>query len=307
MKPSFLFGLSLLFLLLSGCTQLNHLRIAQDHFSDGAALENKSYFGINEPAAGDPVSPDIPADWYLSQPSPNTYYQMAYQSIKQALEKPDALQNDQLLGQALSLKALCEWKLKRYDAAGQSAQMAHQELRKQQIPLNRDIAVMEAIAGLIANDLAYEAIQDFQQQALEWMSQPIRTEEALRIFTKIEQHYAQQIGTAQEQGRLRKAIQIFDESRIPLSEDHPMQTYLTLAQLSSLKNWLDELDTIDQLISQFGSAQGSMNWQKWLEVELSAYNTEKTTYLSLLKEQLPEKAESPLYRWWDTRLFAGSE
>jgi len=288
----------------SSCTQLNYLREAQNHFSDGAALENKQLFGFDtalEPSGNLDQVPQA----YLTQPSPLLYYQMALSDVDQALMKPDDLLKDQLLGHALALRTLCSWKLGKFEEALQQARDAQTALSAQALAFDRDLATMEAIEGLVATERAHLAIMELEEKVHSWTSEPVSTTEALTIFSAVEKHYSEQVGNLSTSGRLRRAIRVFEKSRDYLTPDHPMQVYLTQAQLASLKNWLDELDLINQLRQQFQSSNS--DWTNWFNSELAAYTRQKDQVLQRFSNQLPDGDQDALYRWWSVRLFAGSE
>jgi len=288
----------------TSCTQLNYLREAQNHFSDGAALENKQLFGFGTQLTASNDLERLPQS-YLTQPSPTLYYQMALKDVDQALAKAEDLHTDQLLGHALALKALCYWKLGQYEQALQQARDAKSVLSSQELAFDRDLATMEALEGLVATERAHLAIQELAGKVATWTSEPVSTQQALRIFTEVEKHYTEQVGNLSSTGRLRRAIRVLEGSREYLTKDHPMQVYLTQAQLAGLKNWLDELDLVNQLRQQFQSSNS--DWTEWFNQEITAYNRQKDQALRRFANQQPDGEQDSLYRWWSVRLFAGSE
>lgn len=295
---------SLVFFIM-GCTQLNHVRQAQQHFNDGAALETKQSFGLPSTLTNG-EQPDQMASQYLTQPSPGLYYQMALTDIQRALEKPDDLEKDQLLGHALALKALCEWKLGAFEQSRSTATLAKRQLDRQNLPLNRDKAIMVALEGLIDTEQAYLNILELREQVASWTSSPVSTQQALEIYGTLEKHYQEQVGSLNASGKLRHALRRIEDARSLINPDHPLQIYLTQAQLAALKNWLDELDLFYSVLQQFQPGENS-KWSLWFDQEIQTYNRQKTLVLKRLEAQLAEGSQNFLYQWWDVRLFAGSE
>lgn len=139
--------------LLSACAHINHLRHAQDSFSQGAAAENASRLAA---ARVDHATATEAA-------AARGHYAAALLSLKQ-LDRADidALKDDQLLGTALSLEALCYWRLGKFDQALERARAAL-ELDEQLFP--RDRALLTALPGLIMADQAHGKLADVRSDA----------------------------------------------------------------------------------------------------------------------------------------------
>lgn len=128
--------------LLSGCvSHLQTLRDAQDEFNRAASLENALKM---DPKQGDVVTLG----------NINASYRMSLKILSDLIvEKRAELENDNLIGVAYTLKALAEWRLGEYQDALTTIR------RVKEYPANtlspRDLAMVEALRGLIKNDQAY--------------------------------------------------------------------------------------------------------------------------------------------------------
>ncbi|RMG81073.1 MAG: hypothetical protein D6714_13570 [Bacteroidetes bacterium] len=282
MNPSFLrigsrkysawiFAFALLFL--ASCAHLTSLDRAQDAFSKGADLENKALFG--QTAAG-------PA-------SPETYYTLAYGEVKNALRSKGKLARVGVLGSAWSLKALCEWKLKDYEAARKSAKVAKENLLTGpgRPELRRDYAVMEALDGLIgierANDDLYVFFREKNPSAEEAKSK-----------------YNQLIFSENEPAQLQRAMDELETVYSRVANKHEVRIYLKSAQLAGLKVWSDALDLVRRKMQSERTFSGTNS--DWFDTEESRFLDKKAQYLKDLGNLLPGKKEHPLYDYWNKLL-----
>jgi tetratricopeptide (TPR) repeat protein len=130
----------------SGCGYIGKYSKAQDYFNAAAHADMGRRFNP------DP-NIDIKNELIASNQI-NTNYALAYRSITELIEKKkDSLKKDSLLGNALTIKAMSEWKLGKYVIARETAVEALKENKDQLFP--RDIALMIAMPGLIKTDQAY--------------------------------------------------------------------------------------------------------------------------------------------------------
>jgi hypothetical protein len=181
---------------LAGCVSINRLREAQDSFSRAAAAENSARFEGN------------PADAAASLASVPAGYASALLSLNK-LEPKDrqSLQQDGLWGTALTLKALCQWRLGQYSQAISSAAEAQSTATNQIYP--RDQAILTALPGLIKTDQAYAKILG---------NAPLQDVEDLLIGPN-------------------GAIADVEKARANTDKDHPVQIYLIQAQLAAYRNY----------------------------------------------------------------------
>src|SRR5436190_5999740 len=101
-----------LLLLAAGCQTASSLREAQDAFDRAAAAENAMRLDSNQPLSGGG------ADTMIGFGVARSGYASALLILNRITsESADKLRSDQLLGNALTLKALCEWRLSQYSQA----------------------------------------------------------------------------------------------------------------------------------------------------------------------------------------------
>lgn len=268
-----LFFATLTFIALSGCVSIAHLEQAQDAFSKGAELENSLKFDTRQSLTG---------------ASPGTYYAMAYAAVKKALAKSSNLDKDLLLGNAQALKALCEWKLKDYDAAEQSALIAYQTLgnyENEGLYLPRDKAMMMALKGIILIEMSGDSLALLGRRG--WPN----PDEAVLLFEKL---------IAGKEGKITLALGILDDAAQHTSPDHDIQAYLVLCRLSGLKVWSDGIDFVKNSIDEDRTLDnnartayyGKLNQSRQQFLQL------KENGLRALAGYLPQKDSNPTYRYW---------
>jgi len=205
-----------------GCQSVNHLREAQDSFNQAAELENRqklnsfigSAAGASDPGAG---AESALADLSLARSG----YAAALVSLQELSDSEKArLRDDQLLGTAVTLQALAEWRLQRYDAALKTAQNAQTTLSDQLFP--RDAALLMAIEGLIKIDLAYHEIATMDTNSAR----------AQEILTHVRQRL---VGPAPAGETF--AVEDIQSARNRVGAGHPVNVYLIQAQLAAYRNY----------------------------------------------------------------------
>ena len=191
-------ALVFLVLLAAGCASVNRLREAQDAFSQGAAAENAQR-----------LVPGNPADTLTSLSSVRTSYASALQSLEQlSADERRSLREQGLWGTALTLKALCQWRLGEYAKALATAAEAQQDTPEQIYP--RDRALLLALPGLIKTDQADAKI--LQKQS----------------FPEVKELLVGPSG----------AVQDIQNARAAVGAEHPVQLYLIQAQLAAYRNYM---------------------------------------------------------------------
>lgn len=187
-----------------GCTSVNRLREAQDAFSRTAATENALHFDSN------------PTDAAANLGSMRSGYASALLSLEK-IENDDEkiLRRDGLWGTALTLKALCQWRLGKYPEALVTAGEAQQNAGDQSSP--RDRAIVKALPGLIKTDQAYDKIVNNKpmQEVQDLLTGPTG------------------------------AIAGIQNARLMVEKDHPVQVYLIQAQLAAYRNFMVAQDRLN--------------------------------------------------------------
>lgn len=200
-----LFTAVLVSALMTGCAGINRLREAQDSFNQAATAENAARLDAN------------PADATASLASVRASYASALLSLGKISSKDEqSLRSDGLWGTALTLKALCQWRVGQYEQAMSNAALAQASAGDQLYP--RDKALLTALPGLIKTDQAYAKI---------FNSAPMQDIEELLIGT-------------------RGAVHDLQNARATADAKHPVQAYLIQAQLAAYRNYTVALDRLSQ-------------------------------------------------------------
>lgn len=124
-------------LMLGACAHVNHLRDAQQTFSETAALENQSR------SSGGTVPSSVQAGY--------SSVVLSLQKLEQDGDSEKRLKADNLWGNVQMLKALAYWRLGNYDKARESRNQLGGSLP----PGSRDHALSIALEGFIKNDEAF--------------------------------------------------------------------------------------------------------------------------------------------------------
>jgi len=196
--------ITIIAVLAAGCASINQLREAQDSFNQASAAENSARFEAN------------PADTAASLASVRAGYASALLSLSKIEPKDQhSLQQDGLWGTALTLKALCQWRLGQYSQALNSTAEAQITATNQVYP--RDRALLAALPGLIKTDQAYSKILN---------NSPFAEVEALLTGPN-------------------GAIADIQNARANTDKDHPVQIYLVEAQLAAYRNFTVAMDRLN--------------------------------------------------------------
>jgi len=198
---------------LVSCRHVNHLRDAQVSFSQAAELENTTRLSADNAFLSQQLSqaPDQAlADLVLVRSG----YAAALHSLRQADAK--RLSKDRLLGVALTLQSLTEWRLGQHEEALATQERAEREAVDQLMP--RDAAMLAALPGLVKTDLAYAEILQMGDDAAE--NEALLTE---RLGPRL-------VGPA-------GAVADLDLARSKVAANHPLQLYLIQCQLAAFRNY----------------------------------------------------------------------
>lgn len=128
-------------LVLGACAHVNHLRDAQQTFSETSALENQSRSG------GGTVPSSVQAGY--------SSVVLSLQKLEQDGDSEKRLKADNLWGNVQMLKALAYWRLGNYDKAREARNQVGSSLP----PGSRDHALSMALDGFIKNDEAFAKLQ----------------------------------------------------------------------------------------------------------------------------------------------------
>ena len=194
---------------LSGCSYLKEFQAAQDSFNVAAEMDNLSKFSPNSSANVG----NLPVTVGGARAS----YSLAYEHISKILNDGNKakLRKDGLLGTALTIKALCEWKLK-MDGATATASEALEVLKADSSVQARDLAVLTALPGLIKADQAYAFTQ-------------VRPKKEFAMIKK----------------SIISAREDFKNAKRSVDSRHNVQTYLIMSELALFSTWNVAASRID--------------------------------------------------------------
>lgn len=198
---------------------LNEFSKAQQHFNIAAEAENRQKFFIDDPE----VSEDLATFGGISG-----NYALAHKYISDAVEKSGkGLKSDNLLGAALTIKALCEWRLGKYGDASITSKEALTELSKEPLP-TRDLVIMTAMPGLIKADQAYyHTISSSSEKTYEDIKKLIVGETDFKEIPEGSDGVEIEIKGG--------AIKDLDEARKKVDEKHPVQPFLLMSELAAYR------------------------------------------------------------------------
>jgi hypothetical protein len=199
--------------LVAGCQHVNYLRDAQDSFTAAAQIETKTRLA-GDNAELERQLREAPAAALADLASVQSGYASAIQSLRMA--DASKLRQDKLLGVALTLQALSEWRLGQHTEALATKARAEKEAADQIYP--RDAAVLAALPGLIKTDLAYARILTLGTNA---------TENKSVFKTEIEPRLVGEKG----------AIQDLQAASAKVEPGHPIQLYLIQCQLAAYRDY----------------------------------------------------------------------
>lgn len=307
MKQRFVFQLFVaiaLFITATGCVALKEYKKAQDSFNLGANLEMKQR---TAPGNDLPVSVDL-IDLFPTSGQPDmslkpaSYYQSAYDQVTKALKASDKLKSNDVLGEALAIKALAAWKLGKYEEAREAAKAAGAELEMEPDAGARDKALMAATGGLIAIDLAHDTIVKMNKVLLDAAQKPenFTKEQATALYEQAKMHFEQFVFSRQiSRNSLWQGIETIDEAKMKAEPTHEIQRYLLMAQLSGLKNWTDALNAIDTAAKRLGVKSTNNAAKDWIESQKSFYRTTRDGYLAKLAGLIPGGKNAPVFLSWE--------
>lgn len=187
--------------IISGCTYISKYSKAQGYFNAAAMADMERRLNPD---------PNISSkDELIASSQINSNYALAYKSITEVIEKNEnSLKKDQLLGNALTIKAMSEWRLGKHVIAYNTAAKALEESKDQLFP--RDLALMTAMPGLIKADQAY-----FHAMSIE----------SKKTYKNIKDMILGDHGAMND---FERALKVVDTN-------HPITVYLLMSELAALR------------------------------------------------------------------------
>ncbi len=301
-RNSFLL-LSLL-VLAASCKTLKVWDSARENFSKGAIVEMAQRTQNAENPANSPFAnlgelyPGLGFPTANLGKDPKVHYRQSYKDIMAALEKTSKLRQTGELGNALTIKALAEWKIDSVNQARATAASALGELLRETERDPRDEALMEALPGLMAIDQCYESVQSMIKPMRDKAdnASSVSAADAKTLIADAKAHYMEVIRGSDNS--IQAAMSILENAKQRGAENKEIVRYLLLSQLAALNSWADELNTIDNSSKLFGVKANDTSLANWIKGEWTAYEDSRKKHLDQLAGMLPGGIADPGYLFW---------
>jgi hypothetical protein len=260
----------------------------RDRFVDLSGDAPSGIVAINDLYQAPAADPERTAD---------QYYQDAMKELGAALKGESQLEKLDILDNALAIKALTQWRQGKYDDAKATAEKALPLLEQDNGGENdfRDLAMMEALPGLINVDLAFIALQNTNDLASQ-LSDASGDDDKRMLFEKIKQNYLD-FGSSEEDGAssVARALTFMQRAYDKVPEEGSLRLYLLNSQLAGLDSWGDLRTETFKAARRSNAGEEEL---AWLEQERIKYDGMVTSYLSKLADSMPDGEDSQLYRFW---------
>jgi tetratricopeptide (TPR) repeat protein len=306
-----IFPLLACFSLLIGCGQLKYFQTAQDDFNAAATTEIRTLLNQADPEIKHRELERLESQGNAevltatTTADPEALYTQAYKNLQKALENETyvlKLKNDKVLGNVYTLKALCEWKLQKWQEAGNSAEKAFAELEQDGIEAPRDRAAMKAMPALVAIDQAYYGIEDLRKE-LDPMLESITpgSPQVDSIFdNKLTKHYQKFFHNDSGSGKIEAALKKIDEVRAQFSNRTDVQFWLLSSQLASLAIWQRELAYFELVLREKLNHPASAQWRT---KQSGVLDDKIKHYKDLLRKMVEKTGQgNDLWDFWNDKI-----
>lgn len=309
MKYNTLYSLLGLFVLslLSSCQATEAYRRAQTAFSQGAAVEMTERFAdaadqlpSNFVYFNDLYQSNTPAD---PDRSADGYYEDAMGEVASALKGKGQLEKNFALDNAYAIQALSMWRLEMYDQAKNVARIAVPLLEKNEGDESdiRDLAMMQALPGLINIDQSFDALQQIQRLGTELAessdeaTRQSKYQEIKGLFTS---HYLSEADGAPSVSR---GLALIERAIDNIEGQSAISMYLRNAQMAGIDNWGDAFQVVFLSARRLNDSPDEL---QWVVDGRDQYTELLRNYLKKLETALPGGKEDKLYKYW-VRLLGG--
>ncbi len=247
----------------------------------------------------------------LTDTSSINLYQKASENIGKALNKPSKLKTADfnLMGNAICLQSLSEWRLGNNNEALSKQKKALEELEQKPSRTSpddeRDLAMMTALPALVDLEMAYDSMKMLQRQLGDKVAavKEGTEEEKKAVFDQLQAHYRQFITSDDaESGVLVQGLKHLEKSKAKADPKHPVQSYLLLSQLTGLNTWVLELSEIDNAARLLKLRKEDSPVKTWLVEQFDGYKLVRDAHLLTLEKTLPNGKANPTYISWKKRL-----
>ncbi len=311
-KFSFLFTLFLALFLQACSPSIKMYQAASTAFSSGAKKEMTGVFSSrfsNAPAGAVPTlnqALGTGAGAEMSNLTPAALYQESLDQLNRALKNPGPLRENDVLGNALTVKALAAWKLKQYEESESAAEQASDLFRRQEEMSPRDEVLAQSIPALITLDVVYDSTQQVISQLKNKTdaAPSMEESEALMLFKNYQSYYDSFIDNDGTSGRsLSKAFSLMEAATASANQENKEVTqFVLLSQLTGLKNWYDGLFHLDNVMKLSGVKANNAAVKAWIGQKKGRYEDLRLERMGKLATLLADGEASPIFSFWDSIL-----
>ncbi len=291
----------LLTVLFTSCQATEAYRRAQTAFSQGAAIETRDRFAD--------AQVELPSnffyfnDFYRTSTdidpnrSASAYYADALQEVSAALKGKKQLSKNFALDNAYAIQALSLWRLGKYEEAKKVATVAVPLLEVNDADESdfRDLAMMQALPGLINIDESYTALEQIQKlgKALAGTEDEEEQKETYeQIKTLFTNYYLSNEDGAPS---VTRGLAIIERAITNAEEGNAVGMYLRNAQLAGIDNWGDAFQVV------FLSARRMDDNPEdgmWVLEGRDNYQGLVKSYMSKLEASLEDGKANKIYQYW---------
>jgi tetratricopeptide (TPR) repeat protein len=292
----------------SSCEATKAYQEAQTAFSQGATVEMQERFAD---AADQLPSNFVYFDDLYKSNAPIEegvtaagYYESAMGGILKALKGEGQLKKAKALDNAYAIKALTHWRQGEYDAAREAAEKAVPLLQHNAGEENdiRDLAMMQAMPGLINMDESFGALNEIKELGEELANTRAISKKAA-LYDEIKVIYLAAVASDEDgASSVTRGLSLIERAIEGIDGESAIKLYLLNAQLAGMDNWGDILEVVFLSARRLNASPEEVNW---VMEERSTYNTNVKSYLSKLEAALPNGKDNKLYAYW-ARLLAGN-
>ncbi len=287
--------------LLTSCQATEAYRRAQTAFSQGAAVEMTDRFAdaadqlpSNFVYFNDLYQTNTPAD---PDRTADGYYEEAMGEVATALKGKGQLEKSFALDNAYAIQALSMWRLEMYDQANNIAKIAVPLLEKNEGEESdiRDLAMMQALPGLINIDKSFDALQQIQALGTELTASSDEDERRSKyqeIKTLFTNHYLSEEDGAPS---VNRGLALIERAIDNIEGESAISLYLRNAQLAGVDNWGDAFQVVFLSARRLNDSPEELQWV--LEGR-DQYTGLLRTYLEKLESAVPGGKDDKLYLYW---------
>lgn len=276
----------------TACAHLIYLDQAQNSFNKGATLENRERENLGK--AGDSWAFDPMAGQEALVNSPEMYYSVAYGQVRKALQREPKLKKNGVFSTALTIRALCEWKLGDYKNAEESAKESLKAMKSNgQIRLPRDEAIMTALPGLIKTDQAFDSFMEIKSGAADEQAltnAQATADAAKAYYLKFKEKFVLHWSPEHQ----KACFEYYDTAYKTPGVNPQTRLYLLIAQLGTANTWLFSHEKMNKIFERTLIKNNKPRWpqdaewikgeRQWLEENLCQHQKESTLLIQTLED-----------------------